>query len=211
MASDLPKLPRPRAVPHETDRRRAPARASKARYTARPRATPKTHYSSLASFYTADARRVHSRERDIGLWWRDDVGGPAAPRGVGAETGELYLVRLGPPDEGGGEVELLAIVRDRDSLERALEGWRERCGEPRSLGWLRARAASLDARGALGTRRTARAGPPERVEAGGGTMLAAMSAVTSELSRKAKPRGRAASRPLRPPAGRLATGVSPAR
>jgi len=120
-------------------------------------------------------------------------------------------VRLGPPDAGGGGVEVLAIVRDRDGLERALAGWRERCGEPRSLGWLRARAASLDVRGALATRRITPAARPERVESGGGTMLAAMSAITSELSRKAKPRGRAVSRPSRQPAGRLATGVSPAR
>ena len=57
-----------------------PARATpKARYTRRQRATPKAHYSSLARFYAADARRVRSRERDIGLWWRDDVGGPLHP------------------------------------------------------------------------------------------------------------------------------------
>jgi hypothetical protein len=193
------------------DNARLARATSKARYTRRSRATSKAHYSSLPGFYAADTRRVRSRERDVGLWWRDDVGGPLHRAAWIAETGELYLVRLGPPDEGGGQVEVLAIVRDRDSLERALAGWRERCGERRSLGWLRARAASLDARGALGTRRTTRAAPPERVEAAGGTMLAAMSAITSELSRKAKPRGRAASRPSRPPGARLATGVSPAR
>jgi hypothetical protein len=177
-----------------------------------PRATSKAHYGSLANFYKADTRRLRSRERDVGLWWRDDVGGPLHRAAWVAETGELYLVRLGPPDAGGGEVEVLAIVRDRASLERALAGWRERCGERRSLGWLRERAASLDAAAVLGTRRAVPlAAPPERVESGGGTMLAAMSAITSELSRKARPRARAASRPPRPPAGRLATGVSPAR
>jgi hypothetical protein len=193
------------------DNARRPRATSKARHTRRPRARSKARYSSLAGFYAADARRARSRERDVGLWWRDDIGGPLHRAAWIAETGELYLVRLGPPDGGGGEVEVLATVRDRDSLERALAGWRERCGERRSLGWLRARAASLDVRGALGTRRVTRAAPPQRVESGGGTMLAAMSAVTSELSRKAKPRGRAASRPPIQPAARLATGVSPAR
>ncbi|HEY2180669.1 MAG TPA: hypothetical protein VGH09_03255 [Solirubrobacteraceae bacterium] len=192
------------------DNARLPRATPKARYTTptRPRATPKVHYGSLAGFYTADARRARSRERDVGLWWRDDVGGPLHRAAWIAETGELYLVRLGPPDAGGGEVEVLAVIRDRASLERGLAGWRERCGERRSLRWLRARAASLDARG---TRRTTRAAPPQRVEAGGGTMLAAMSAITSELSRKAKPPGRAASRPSRQPTGRLAPAVSPVR
>jgi hypothetical protein len=177
----------------------------------RAHATSKAHYGSLANFYKADMRRVRSRERDVGLWWRDDVGGPLHRAAWVAETGELYLVRLGPPDAGGGRVEVLAIVGDRTSLERALAGWRERCGERRSLGWLRERAASLDARGLHGTRRAVPPAPPERVESGGGTMLAAMSAITSELSRKARPRGRAASRPPRPSAGRLTAGVSPAR
>jgi hypothetical protein len=181
---------------------------SKARHTKRPRAA---RYGSLAGFYVADARRARSRERDVGLWWRDDIGGPLHRAAWIVETGELYLVRLGPPDAGGGEVEVLAVVRDRASLERGLAGWRERCGERRSLGWLRARAASLDARAALGARRITHVAPQHRVESGGGTMLAAMSAITSELSRKAKPRGRAASRPSRQLAGRLATGVSPAR
>jgi hypothetical protein len=178
---------------------------------ARPaHATSTAHYPSLASFYKADTRRVRSRERDVGLWWRDDVGGPLHRAAWVAETGELYLVRLGPPDVGGGEVEVLAVVRDRDSLERALAGWRERCGESCSLFWLRERAASLDARDLLRTGHAVLPAPPERVESGGGTMLAAMSAITSELSRKARPRPRAASRAPRPSAGRMAAGVSPA-
>jgi hypothetical protein len=57
------------------------------------------------------------------------------------ETGELYLVRLGPAAEGGGRVEVLAQIAERERLERVLLGWRERCGTPRSLAWLRTRAA----------------------------------------------------------------------
>ena len=60
-----------------------------------------------------------------------------------SDTGELYLVRLGPTDRGGGQVEVLATVAEQERLERVLDGWRERCGEPRSLVWLRERAARL--------------------------------------------------------------------
>jgi hypothetical protein len=106
----------------------------------RPRQrTRSTRYRSLTNFYTADPRRVHSRERDVGLWWREDVDGPLHRAAWVDDTGELYLVRLGPPEQGGGEVEVLANVEDGERLDRVLEGWRERCGEPRSLTWLRER------------------------------------------------------------------------
>jgi hypothetical protein len=100
-------------------------------------------YRSLASFYNADPRRIHSRELDVGLWWREGVEGPLHRAAWVNDTGELYLVRLGPAEDGGGAVELLARIADRERLEGALAGWRERCGEPRSLGWLRERAARL--------------------------------------------------------------------
>jgi hypothetical protein len=50
-------------------------------------------------------------------------------------------VRLGPDTDGGGRVEVLANLDDQERLESTLAGWRERCGEPRSLSWLRERAA----------------------------------------------------------------------
>jgi hypothetical protein len=103
-------------------------------------------YRTLAGFYVADSRRVHSRELDVGLWWREDADGPLHRAAWVSDTGELYLVRLGPSEEGGGRVEVLARVEDRERLERGLEGWRERCGEPRSLTWLRQRAAGLGER-----------------------------------------------------------------
>jgi len=105
--------------------------------------TPVARYPSLASFYNADERRLNSRERDIGLWWREGQDDPLHRAAWVAETGELYLVRLGPPEEGGGRVEVLARVEEQDRLERALSGWRERCGQPRSLNWLRARVTRL--------------------------------------------------------------------
>jgi hypothetical protein len=101
------------------------------------RQSPLTRYRSLASFYAADPRRVRSRELDVGLWWREDAGGPLHRAAWVSDTGELYLVRLGPSQEGGGEVEVLATVAERERLESVLEGWREQCGAPCSLTWLR--------------------------------------------------------------------------
>jgi hypothetical protein len=102
---------------------------------------PRERYDSLAHFYNADERRVRSRELDVGLWWREDADGPLHRAAWVNDTGELYLVRLGPADVGGGLVEVLARVDDRALLDSVLDGWRERCGEPRSLEWLRERAA----------------------------------------------------------------------
>jgi hypothetical protein len=98
-------------------------------------------YRSLASFYTADERRIHSRELDVGLWWREEPDGPLHRAAWVNDTGELYLVRLGSREDGGGKVEVLATVAERGRVEEMLEGWRERCGELRSLSWLRRRVA----------------------------------------------------------------------
>jgi len=119
-------------------------RTAQRRASARFAATPR--YRSIARFYAADPRRNASRERDVGLWWRDAADGPLHRAAWVCDTGELYLVRLGPSEEGGGEVEVLARVDDGERLERALAGWRERCGAPRSLSWLRERARRLPGR-----------------------------------------------------------------
>ncbi len=177
------------------------------RQSNRRRASASERYDSLSRFYTADPRRVRSRERDIGLWWRDDVGGPLHRAAWVAETGELYLVRLGPVEAGGGEVEVLATVGERDRLEGALRGWRERCGEGRSLAWLRARAARLNGVRAASARGDSRT-PARRVGSGAGAMPGAMSSLVSELSYKSRPRARATPRSPRSPASRLAPGLS---
>ncbi len=98
-------------------------------------------YRSLAAFYNARPERLASRERDVGLWWRDGADGPLHRAAWIEQTGELYLVRLGPAAEGGGGVEVLARVADAERLKRMLDGWRERCGGPHSLRWLRSRSA----------------------------------------------------------------------
>lgn len=105
-----------------------------------------TRYRSLTGFYHADPRRVSSRELDVGLLWREGVSGPLHRAAWVCDTGELYLVRLGPLQEGGGQVEVLAVVEDRERLEHVLEGWRTECGRPNSLAWLRQRAAGLGRR-----------------------------------------------------------------
>jgi hypothetical protein len=119
-------------------------------------ATPNARYGSLAEFYGADERRIGSRELDVGLWWREDADGPLHRAAWVNDTGELYLVRLGTDTTGGARVEVLARVADRSRLERVLDGWRERCGEPRSLDWLRERAEHLGGRGASPVRPSAR-------------------------------------------------------
>jgi len=140
------------------------------------RRTRPRRYDSLTAFYGADPRRVRSRERDVGLWWREDARGPLHRAAWVSDTGELYLVRLGPVEHGGGKVEILATVADGEQLERVLDGWRERCGEPRSLGWLRARAARMGGR--------ARAAQAELAAAlaGTGALLAAFGSLASEIA-----------------------------
>jgi hypothetical protein len=121
-------------------------------------------YPSLVAFYSADPARLDSRERDVGLWWRTGKEGPMHRAAWVEETGELYLVRLGPASEGGGAVEVIAHAADAEALEQALRGWREHCGMPGSLQWLRVRAARLGRRGALTRQRRLALG-------GAGTLL----------------------------------------
>jgi hypothetical protein len=118
------------------------------RGTARPLQRALRSYPSLAAFYGADPRRIASRERDVGLWWRERAGSPIHRAAWVNDTGELYLVRLGPTEEGGGHVEVLAECARERQLETVLAGWREQCGEERSLSWLRARARRLGTLGA---------------------------------------------------------------
>jgi hypothetical protein len=102
-------------------------------------------FSTLASFYGDDPRRASSREVDVGLWWREGADEPLYRAAWVAATGELYAVRLGPAREGEPAVELLALIDGEEALEATLTGWRERCGEPHSLAWLRRRAAGASA------------------------------------------------------------------
>jgi hypothetical protein len=100
-------------------------------------------YESISNFYLADSRRRSSREQDVGLWWRVGAHGPVYRAAWVRETGELYVTRLGPPEDGRGEVVVLGRARDRSQLEEVLQGWQDVCPQPDSMTWLRHRAAGL--------------------------------------------------------------------
>jgi DNA-directed RNA polymerase subunit RPC12/RpoP len=113
-----------------------------------PRAAPGTYaasartHASMDDFLTSDARRLLSPEVDFGLYWREREAGATHRAAWIEQTGELYVVKAGPPELGGGHVEVLATA-DRPRIDEALDGWEEECGRPGSMDWLRARAASV--------------------------------------------------------------------
>ena len=91
-------------------------------------------FPSLEAFYSADARRRHSRERDVGLSWRAGDGSTFRAAWV-QETGEVYLYKHGHPMEGGGRVNLLADRFRLGDLQAALHGYGAVCGRRGSLAW----------------------------------------------------------------------------
>jgi hypothetical protein len=93
-------------------------------------------YLSLGAFYASDARRDASHETDVGLWWRGDAHqAPVFRAAYVVATGELYLMQLeGLP--GGGRIDVVARFPDHATLEQALAGWEDVCGDPGSLRWL---------------------------------------------------------------------------
>ena len=92
-------------------------------------------FPSLDAFYSADGRRRHSRERDIGLFWRADDGASFRAAWV-QETGEIYLFKHGHSNEGGGGVDVLARRFGLGDLQAAVSGYGAVCGRRGSLGWL---------------------------------------------------------------------------
>jgi hypothetical protein len=94
----------------------------------------------MDDFVTSDARRLFSAEVDFGLYWRERKPETTHRAAWIEETGELYLVKAGPPRLGGGHVEVLATA-DRRRIDAALEGWQEQCGRAGSIEWLRERSA----------------------------------------------------------------------
>ena len=102
-----------------------------------------TRFSTLASFYAGDARRLSSPELDLGLLWREQRGGSTFRAAWIRDTGELYLVRHGDPDAGGGDVEVLACFPGDAELDAAVRGFAHVCGLVGSVGWLRSRTARI--------------------------------------------------------------------
>jgi hypothetical protein len=101
---------------------------------------------SLGAFYFADARRLTSREVDLGLAWRTGTfNGPTFRAAWLEATGEIYLMQHeGLP--GGGHVEVIAVAPELDDVLARLEGYELVCGDLGSLSWLLDR---LDPRPAL--------------------------------------------------------------
>ena len=110
-------------------------------------------FPSMGDFYAADERRLTSEECDYGVHWR--LHGWAGRWRVSyvQATGEIYAVNH---NRGDGLVFVLGVVApdpvaegDRRSLyyatlERILDGWPERCGQPDGLRWVK---DTLDAAG----------------------------------------------------------------
>ena len=97
-----------------------------------------THYPSLEAFYASDFRRRHSRERDLGLLWRDRDTTVRAAWLQG--TGEVYLFTYPRVDGGGGTVDVLDRRFGRRDLLTAFAGYRDVCGRAGSLLWFLERA-----------------------------------------------------------------------
>jgi hypothetical protein len=97
-------------------------------------------YLSLGAFYASDPARRHSRERDVGLFWRSRQG-PTYRAAWVRDTGELYLFQHALGGRGGGSVHLLAPPLSERELERRLVGWEDVCGREGSLEWLLERMA----------------------------------------------------------------------
>jgi hypothetical protein len=137
----------------------APAARRPAGSSPRPHAHPERHarflrvhrrdLPSIVDFVEARQQRLYSRERDIGLRWRD--GDTIYRAGWIEDRGELYLAQLGAPDRGGGRVELLASGVEIEALQEAVAGWREAQDDgDDSLDWLRDRVRHLTARTGAG-------------------------------------------------------------
>jgi hypothetical protein len=97
-------------------------------------------YPSLEAFYAADRRRRHSRERDVGLFWRGRGGSTFRAAWI-QETGEVYLFRHGRPGQGGGTVELIDGLFGLGELHAAIRGYGEVCGRRDSLAWFLGRVS----------------------------------------------------------------------
>jgi hypothetical protein len=116
-------------------------------------------YLSLGAFYASDPARRHSRERDIGLFWRSRQG-PTYRAAWVRDTRELYLFQHALGARGGGSVHLLAPPLSEPELERRLLGWQDVCGREGSLEWLLERMSGepRDPRPARRSRRFRRGG-----------------------------------------------------
>ena len=110
----------------------------------------------IEEFYNANPARRSSEEVGYGRDWSDPDGGRCELLWIQA-TGELYMMReptepiLADPfgdtvvqsmPSNLLTVEVLAEVKTRAEVDRALAGWETAMGAPRSLAWVRDRLAN---------------------------------------------------------------------
>jgi hypothetical protein len=101
-------------------------------------------------FYEQDPRRRTSAEVEFGREWREhDMRFEVA---WVADTGELYAMAE-PYDRRGittaaVTIEILAVLEQRDAVDRVMTGWQDAMGSPDSLGWVRGRATDASGDGA---------------------------------------------------------------
>jgi len=95
-----------------------------------------TTYLSLGAFYGTDPRRAHSREVDLGLWWRGHSALDPTYRAAFVEdTGEVYVMQH-EGTRGGGRVDVLRAGARLEDVLADLDGWELACGDPDSVSWL---------------------------------------------------------------------------
>lgn len=104
-------------------------------------------YGSLEVFYGADERRQRAIEVVFGAAWRSGDSAMGSWRAVWLEeAGELVVVKQRFVEGRcvSGAVHVLATgLTELEDVEELLEGWRDQCGRPFSLRWLRDRCAAV--------------------------------------------------------------------
>ncbi|HWF25995.1 MAG TPA: hypothetical protein VG275_11135 [Solirubrobacteraceae bacterium] len=97
----------------------------------------------LTDVNAQDERREFSPEVDFGVWWRNEGESQTWRVSWVRDTGEVYAVTAGRPEE------VLAVLADsagrphpREHVDWLLDGWGERCGDPGSLDWVRDRVGA---------------------------------------------------------------------
>jgi hypothetical protein len=91
---------------------------------------------SIDDFYDGDPARLDSDEAEFGQAWRDAEGVQCEVSWI-ADTGELFIVhahRWQPY-----QVEILAVIRSRAEVERALYGWERAMSDTPDVQWVRDR------------------------------------------------------------------------
>jgi hypothetical protein len=96
---------------------------------------------TLEQFYASDPKRAAEPQVPYGSLWREYAPVPTYRLAWVPSTGELYAVELSEPDERNDPVEVLGVLWSRPQVEACLAGWPDRCGDQRSLLWVRDRIA----------------------------------------------------------------------